>query len=59
MDGVDATELQENSRVGLTLSVPLHRPHSLKFSVATGARTRFGADFDNVTVAYQYFWGHS
>ena len=59
VDGVDAAELQENSRIGLTLSVPLHRPHSLKFSVATGARTRFGADFDNVTVAYQYFWGNS
>ena len=56
VDQVKSTDLQKNSRVGLTLSLPLHRPHSLRFSVATGAVTRFGADFDNVTVSYQYLW---
>jgi hypothetical protein len=47
---------QENVRLGLTLSVPAGRRHSLKVSAATGAVTRFGGDFDTIGVAWQTIW---
>ncbi len=57
VDGQDRDDLQRNSRVGLTLSLPLHGPHSLKIAAHSGAVTRVGADFDVGTIAYQYLWG--
>jgi len=56
IDGQDETLLQSNSRVGLTLSIPIKKRHSIKLAVATGAYTRAGADFDIGTIAYQYLW---
>lgn len=49
-------DLQKNSRVGLTLSLPLRPGHSLRVAVATGAFTRIGADFDHLLVSYLYRW---
>ena len=57
VDGVEKDDLQKNTRVGLTLAVPLSRRQSLKFGWATGASTRLGQDFDNYAVAWQYRWG--
>jgi len=59
VNGVDQSDLQENSRWGLTLSLPLVRRHSLKLAAHTGAFTRTGADFDVGSIAYQYQWGGS
>jgi hypothetical protein len=56
IDGQGKTALQSNSRVGLTLSIPIRKRHSIKLAVATGAFTRAGADFDIGTIAYQYRW---
>jgi len=42
--------------VGLTFSLPLGGPHSVKLAAQTGAYTASGADFDELTVAYQYRW---
>jgi len=56
IDGVDKDDLQKNSRVGLTFSQPLGGPHSVKLAAQTGAYTASGADFDELTVAYQYRW---
>jgi Putative MetA-pathway of phenol degradation len=47
-------DLQKNSRLGLTLAVPIGRNHSVKASWATGVSTRIGADFDTLSVGYQY-----
>lgn len=55
-DGVEGADLQRSSRVGLTLSLPLGGPHSLKIAAHTGAYTSIGADFDVVSLAYQYRW---
>ena len=52
-------DLQANSRLGLTLSIPLGRRDSLKVIASTGAYTRAGADFDVGAVAYQKRWGGS
>ena len=57
VDGEDQSDLQKNSRLGLTLSIPLQERHSLKLAAHTGAITRVGADFDSATIAYTYRWG--
>jgi len=57
INGIDQFDLQRNSRVGATLSVPLAPRQSFKLAAHTGAFTQIGADFDVVTVAYQVWWG--
>ncbi len=54
--GTNNVDLQHNSRIGLTLSLPLGGPHSLKLSGQTGAYTSLGADFDMFQVVYQLRW---
>jgi hypothetical protein len=58
VNGVKKGDLQRNSRVGGTVSVPLGRQQSLKFSTSTGATTRIGADFRTIAVAWQMTWIH-
>lgn len=47
---------QRNSRVGATASIPLTRHQSLKFSYSNGAYIKYGGNFQNVSVAWQYSW---
>jgi len=56
IDDTANADLQRSSRVGLTLSLPLGGPHSLKLAAQTGAYTSIGADFDLLSAAYQYRW---
>jgi len=57
LDGVEnpGTELR-NSRVGGTVSIPISRHQSVKFSYNRGAYIKYGGDFQNVSVAWQYSW---
>jgi hypothetical protein len=48
--------LQQNSRMGVTGSVPLTRNQSLKMSYNRGTYIRFGGNFNNLSVAWQYSW---
>ena len=57
VDGLENDDLQSNSRVGLTLSVPLTARQSLKLSASTGASTRIGGDWDLYALTWQYRWG--
>lgn len=57
LNGEELTKLQSNSRWGLTLSVTVARGQSLKIAGHTGAYTRTGADFDILSIAYQFGWG--
>ena len=57
VNGVRGNDLQRNSRFGGTLSFKLDRRQSLKFAYSRGAFTTIGADFQAVSVAYQYLWG--
>jgi hypothetical protein len=59
VDGRLNQDLQRNSRVGLTVAVPLDPRQSLKFSYSRGAYTTIGADFHALAVGYQYLWGLS
>jgi Putative MetA-pathway of phenol degradation len=56
VDGVSKANLQRNSRIGATLSLPLASRQSLKFAYSTGATTRIGGDFDTFAVAWQIAW---
>jgi hypothetical protein len=56
-DGTELSTDQGNSRTGLTLSVVVARGQSLKFAAQSGLYTRAGAEFDVVTIAYQFGWG--
>jgi hypothetical protein len=57
VDGVEGDNLQQNTRLGFTFSLPLNLHHSLKLNLSTGVSTRTGTDFDAVTFSWQYRWG--
>ena len=57
VDGVRGNNLQSNSRVGLTLTLPVNRYNSVKLYASTGVFTRTGTDFDLAGIAWQYRWG--
>jgi hypothetical protein len=44
-DGVEGDDLQKNTRVGFTVSVPVNIRNSLKLLASTGVSTRTGTDF--------------
>jgi hypothetical protein len=57
IDGVRGDDLQQNSRVGLTLALPVNRNNSIKLYGSTGTHTTTGTDFDLVGIFWQYRWG--
>lgn len=56
VDGVAGSDRQQNSRIGLTLALPLGRRHAIKLAGARGATTRIGQNFTTVGLTYQYHW---
>lgn len=56
VDGIDKADLQRNSRIGATLSLPLGARQSLKASFSTGATTRVGGDFNTLGLVWQMVW---
>jgi hypothetical protein len=56
IDGVPKRDLQRNSRIGATMSLPIGRGQSLKVSGSTGATTRSGSDFNTFGVTWQRSW---
>ena len=57
IDGNEGDTLQENTRVGATLSIPVSRRNSIKLNASSGVSTRTGSDFDSAGIAWQYRWG--
>jgi hypothetical protein len=57
LDGVFRNDLQKNDRIAATLATPAGRIGSLRFAYTSGLTTRLGADFDSVSISYQYSWG--
>jgi hypothetical protein len=47
---------QQSSRVGVTASIPLTKRQSLKFAVSDGTYIRYGGNYKEVAVAWQYGW---
>jgi hypothetical protein len=57
LNGVEnPTTLQKNSRIGGTAAIPLTRHQSIKLSYNNGAYIRYGGNFQNISVAWQYSW---
>jgi hypothetical protein len=56
VDGVAKGDLQRNSRLGATVSLPLTPRQSAKVAYSTGATTRVGADFNTIAVTWQFTW---
>jgi hypothetical protein len=51
--------VQTSSRIGGTVSIPITRHQSLKFSYNNGAYVNYGGNYQNVSAAWQYSWlGH-
>jgi hypothetical protein len=50
-----ATELR-SSRIGGTVSIPVSKHQSIKLSYSNGAYIKYGGNFQNVSVAWQYSW---
>jgi len=57
INGVKGDTLQENSRVGATLSLPINRHNSVKLYASSGVSTRTGSNFDTLGISWQYRWG--
>lgn len=57
IDGARGRDFKDNSRIGLTLSLPINRNNSMKIYANTGVSTRTGSDFDALGIAWQYRWG--
>jgi len=56
VDGVEKADLQRNTRLGLTLAIPVTRRSGLKASWSRGVVTRVGGDFQTFAVGYQILW---
>lgn len=56
VNGIRSKDLQQNSRMGATLALPLTRAQSLKLSYSRGAVTRVGNNFTSLGVTYQLRW---
>jgi len=57
VDGRLNRDLQQNWRVGASLSLPVDRANSVKFALSSGVYARTGNDFDAVAVSWQHRWG--
>jgi hypothetical protein len=57
VDGVEGNDLQKNTRLGVTVALPVNRYISIKLSGSTGVSTRTGSDFDALGLFWQYRWG--
>ena len=47
---------QTSSRIGGTLSLPFRKHQSFKFGYSDGTYSRFGGNYQNVQIAWQYSW---
>ena len=56
VNGVHNDDRQENTRVGLTFSLPVAQGHSLKLNWSEGVTERIGTNFTTFGVTWQYTW---
>jgi hypothetical protein len=56
VNGVVRDDRRENSRVGMTIVVPVKKQNSIKFAISRGAIVRIGQDFTTASIAWQKSW---
>jgi len=57
VDGIKSNDLQNNSRTGFTIAIPVNKYNSIKILASTGVNTRTGTDYDSISAFWQYRWG--
>lgn len=57
IDDVPNDDIEENSRIGATLAVPVNRNNSIKLFASTPIHTSAGGDYDLAGILWQYRWG--
>lgn len=57
LNGVQSNDLQQNWRVGGTLSFPVDVRNSIKLYASSGVWARTGNNFDLIGIALQHRWG--
>ena len=57
IDGVEQNDRRENTRLGLTIALPVNQHNSIKLYASTAVSTRAGHSFDAIGIAWQYRWG--
>ena len=57
VDGVKGDTLQENTRLGLTVALPVNRHNSIKLYASTGVFARTGSNFNTGGIVWQFRWG--
>lgn len=55
-DGVGADNKLRNTRIGATFALPISKHHYIKLYGNRGINTRYGTDFDDIGIAWQYSW---
>lgn len=56
VNGVRSNDLQQNSRLGATMALPLTRSQSLKLAFNRGTTVRAGGNFTTFGITYQVRW---
>jgi len=56
VDGVSDRNRQDNSRAGVTLSMPVGKQNSIKLAWSKGVSARFGGDLETYSLSWQYLW---
>lgn len=56
IDGVVASELMNDWRVGATFSAPISKTQSLRLQFHTGLMSNLGLNYDSITLAYQHIF---
>lgn len=57
LNGIEnPTTALRSSRLGATASVPISKHQSMKLSFSDGAYIKYGGNFQNVSVAWQFSW---
>ena len=57
VNGVEKDDRLRNTRLGLTLALPVSQRNSVKLYASAGVSTRTGSDFNTYGAAWQYRWG--
>jgi hypothetical protein len=57
LNGIRNLETKQTaSRIGATASLPLKKHQSIKISYSAGTYSRFGGNYQNISLAWQYSW---
>ena len=57
LDGVRGADLQQNSRLGATLALPIDVRNSVKFYASGGVHARTKNNYNLLGIAWQHRWG--